>query len=145
MFVRNEKKRWTPWSTFASLEEYKCTQKSWLQQQLFSWGFTSMAYYYILPGLHLSVGTLFVYVCQKWNGKMDTLIDFCVFRSVQVYTKKLVTAATFFLRVYLYGILLYFGRFAFKRGDGVPKFHYETRAFSRVIRNRLTKKNVNWG
>jgi len=24
-------------------------------------------------------------------------------------------------------------RFAFKRGDGVPKFHYETRAFSRVI------------
>ena len=68
------------------------------------------------------------------------MIDFCVFRSVQVYTKKLVTAATFFLRVYLYGILLYFGRFAFKRGDGVPKFHYETRAFSRVIRNRLTKK-----
>ena len=25
-------------------------------------------------------------------------------------------------------------RFAFKRGDSVPKFHYETRAFSRVIR-----------
>ena len=26
-------------------------------------------------------------------------------------------------------------RFAFKRGDAVPKFHYETRAFSRVVSN----------
>ena len=26
-------------------------------------------------------------------------------------------------------------RFAFKRGDPVPKFHYETRAFSRVVSN----------
>ena len=26
-------------------------------------------------------------------------------------------------------------RFAFKRGDSVPKFHYETRAFSRVVSN----------
>ena len=24
-------------------------------------------------------------------------------------------------------------RFAFKRGDAVPKFHYETRSFSRVV------------
>ena len=27
MFVGNLKKRWAPWSTFASLEEYKSTQK----------------------------------------------------------------------------------------------------------------------
>ena len=26
-------------------------------------------------------------------------------------------------------------RFAFKRGDAVPRFHYETRAFSKVVCN----------
>jgi hypothetical protein len=26
-------------------------------------------------------------------------------------------------------------RFAFKRGEAVPRFHYETRAFSKVVSN----------
>ena len=29
MFVGNDRKRWTSWSTFACWDEYECTQKSW--------------------------------------------------------------------------------------------------------------------
>ena len=51
--------------------------------------------------------TLFDYVCQIYKEKMDTLIDFCVLGRVRVYTKKLVKAPTFFLKIYLLDCLLF--------------------------------------
>ena len=40
------------------------------------------------------------YVRRKWKEKVSALIDFFVLRRVQVYKKKLVKEANFFLRVY---------------------------------------------